>query len=141
MFVKSDTVVSESIAALVASLILLFSITVAILSDPRLHEIPLLITSSSKYEFISETSESCIISVHKFENFTEPISFRACSLFALSLKNKYGYPLSFCVWEILINSSLALIFFFLTFGLSTSFSYILFISISSRYCPYSKNTV
>ena len=47
MFVKSETIVSESIAAFVTSLILLFSITVAIFSEPRLHDIPLLIVSSS----------------------------------------------------------------------------------------------
>ena len=43
MFVKSDTIVSESIAAFVASFILLFSITVAIFNEPKLHDIPLLI--------------------------------------------------------------------------------------------------
>ena len=47
MFVKSDTIVSESIAAFVASFILLFSITVAIFNEPKLHEIPRLIVSSS----------------------------------------------------------------------------------------------
>ena len=139
--VLSATNDSALIAVSTVLSIVLLSITLAMFKEPRLQLISCPHSFFPPYPSISEGVWYWNISQHKLDILIIPTSFNVCSLLAVSMYTTYGYPLSCCIWAILVNICLGFISFFRISLSLTNLSYHSSISISSRETPYFLYTV